>query len=198
MRILRFIIASLFIVAGARSFAQRPPTKPNTRLSDAAFQTLAESCGANVPVSTLQAIARTESALHPYALSVNRPHQLAHRNGWNRGTITLERQPESKEEAIAWANWLLAHGVTVSVGLLQINSEHAKALHLTVEQLFEPCLNVWAGATLLSLTYAAIARLQGEGLPALDTALSYYNSGTPWLGFRNGYVGQVTRRTDQH
>ena len=45
------------------------------------FYTLAHSCAANVPVSTLEAIARTESALYPYALSINRPHQLAHRQG---------------------------------------------------------------------------------------------------------------------
>jgi len=197
MRIPRFIIASLLIVGCSGTFAQTPPTNPNTKLSDAAFQTLAESCGANVPVSTLEAIARTESALYPYALSVNRPHQLALRNGRNRGTITLERQPKSKEEAIAWTNWFLAHGVSVSVGLLQVSSEHVKALHLTVEQLFEPCPNVWAGATLLSLNYAAIARVQGEGLRALNTALSYYNSGTAWLGFRNGYVSQVTARASQ-
>jgi len=198
MRILRFIIASLLIVAGARSFAQTPPTNRNTKLSDAAFQSLAESCGANVPVSTLEAIARTESALHPYALSVNRPHQLAHRQGWSRGTVTLERQPQSKGEALAWTKWLLAHGVTVSIGLLQINSEHASALHVTVEQLFEPCTNLWAGATLLTATYSATARMQGEGLPALGTALSYYNSGTAWLGFRNGYVHHVTAPADQH
>jgi type IV secretion system protein VirB1 len=92
---------------------------------------------------------------------------------------------------IAWTKWLLAHGVTVSIGLLQVNSEHAKALHVTVEQLFEPCTNLRAGATLLARVYSTIALVQGEGLPALDTALSYYNSGTPHLGFRNGYVGQV-------
>lgn len=198
MRISRFIVAAVFAIAGIRTPAQTPTTNPNTKLSGTAFQALAESCGVNVPASTLEAIARTESALHPYALSVNRPHQLAHRNGWNRGTITLERQPESKEEALAWTKWLLARGVTVSIGLLQVNSEHVKALHLTVEQLFEPCTNLWAGATLLTATYSATARVQGEGLSALRTALSYYNSGTAWLGFRNGYVNEVTLRADQH
>jgi len=198
MRISWYIFVTLFAVGATSLLAQAPTTNPNTKLSDSAFQTLAQSCGANVPVSTLEAIARTESAFHPYALSVNRPHQLAHRQGWNRGTITLERQPESREEALAWSKWLLAHGVTVSIGLLQVNSEHAKALHVTVEQLFEPCTNLWAGATLLFVTYSAVARAQGEGLPALNTALSYYNSGTAWLGFRNGYVNQVTERADQH
>ena len=196
MRLSRFILVTLFTAVATNSFAQTPSTSPNTKLSDAAFQTLAESCGANVPVSTLEAIARTESALHPYALSINRPHQLARRQGWNRGTITLERQPASLEEAIAWTKWLLEHGAAVSIGLLQVNSEHAAALHVTVEQLFEPCTNLRAGATLLTVMYSGTARMEGPGLSALNTALSYYNSGTTWLGFRNGYVSQVTAHAD--
>jgi type IV secretion system protein VirB1 len=191
MRISRTILTSFLAGVGSMSLAQTPSANPNTPLSGTFFETLAQSCAANVPVSTLEAVARTESALHPYALSINRPHQLARSQGWNRGTITLERQPESLEEAIAWTKWLLAHGVTVSIGLLQVNSEHAKALHMTVEQLFEPCTNLWAGATLLATTYSATARAQGEGLSALDTALSYYNTGTPHIGFQNGYVSHV-------
>ena len=191
MHIARIILATLFALAGTASCAQTGTANPNAKISPTLFQTLAQTCAANVPVSTLEAIARTESALYPYALSINRPHQLARRQGWNRGTITLERQPKSLEEAIAWTNWLLAHGLTVSIGLLQVNSEHAKALHVTVEQLFEPCTNLWAGATLLATTYSATAHKQGEGLPALETALSYYNSGTALIGFQNGYVSQV-------
>jgi type IV secretion system protein VirB1 len=191
MRISRIILATVFTILGTASLAQKPSITPNTKISVTSFQTLAQSCAANVPVSTLEAIARTESELYPYALSINRPHQLARRQGWSRGTITLERQPATREEAVAWTKWLLARGVTVSIGLLQVNSEHVKALHVNVDQLFEPCTNLWAGAALLAKTYSATARVQGEGLPALDTALSYYNTGTPHLGFRNGYVGQV-------
>jgi type IV secretion system protein VirB1 len=191
MRILRFAIATVFIIAGTTSLAQTPTANSNTKIPVTSFQALAQSCAANVPVSTLEAIARTESALYPYALSINRPHQLARRQGWRRGTITLERQPATREEAVAWTKWLLARGVTVSIGLLQVNSEHANALHVNVDQLFETCTNLWAGAALLAKTYSATARVQGEGLPALDSALSYYNTGTPHLGFRNGYVGQV-------
>jgi type IV secretion system protein VirB1 len=79
----------------------------------------------------------------------------------------------------------------VSIGLLQVNSEHAKNLRLTVEQLFDPCMNLRVGAALLAQTYAAAARSQGEGFPALETALSYYNTGTAYMGFRNGYVKEV-------
>jgi type IV secretion system protein VirB1 len=173
------------------SFAQSRPANSNTKISVTSFQTLAQSCAANVPVTTLEAIARTESALYPYALSINRPHQLARRQGWNRATITLERQPISLDEAIAWTKWLLARGITVSIGLLQVNSEHAALLHLTPEQLFDPCTNLRSGAAILSATYAATARVHGEGFAALDSALSFYNTGSPSAGLTNGYVRQV-------
>jgi type IV secretion system protein VirB1 len=191
MRISRIILATLFTVAGTASFAQTPTAYPNTKISLTFFRTLAQSCAANVPVSTLEAIARTESALYPYALSINRPHKLAKRQGWNRGRISLERQPASREEAAAWTKWLLDQGLTVSIGLLQVNSEHTGLLHLTPEQLFDPCTNLRAGAALLSATYAAVARIHGEGLGALDSALSYYNTGSATAGLTNGYVDQV-------
>jgi type IV secretion system protein VirB1 len=191
MRTSRIIFATLLTIAGTASLAQTPTANPNSKISPTSFQTLAQSCAANVPVSTLEAIARTESGLYPYALSINRPHQLARRQGWNRGMITLERQPASLEEAIAWTKWLLAQGLTVSIGLLQVNSEHADLLHLTPEQLFDPCTNVRSGAALLSATYATTAWTQGEGFAALDSALSYYNTGSPTAGFNNGYVQQV-------
>jgi len=191
MRLSRIILATLFTVAGTTLFAQTPIANPNTKISLTSFRTLAQSCAANVAVSTLEAIARTESALYPYALSINRPHQFARRQGWNRGTITLERQPASLEEAIAWTEWLFAQGITVSIGLLQVNSEHAALLHLTAEQLFDPCTNLRSGAALLSTTYAETARIHGEGFAALDFALSYYNTGSPTAGLTNGYVQQV-------
>ena len=191
MRLAKIIFATFFTLAGTTCFAQTPILNPNTKISFTSFETLAQSCAANVPASTLEAIARTESALYPYALSINRPHQLARRQGRNRGTITLERQPASLEEAVAWTHWLLARGVTVSIGLLQVNSEHAALLHLTPEQLFDPCTNLRSGAALLSTTYAATARIHGEGFAALDSALSYYNTGSPTAGLANGYVQQV-------
>jgi type IV secretion system protein VirB1 len=191
MHIARIIFATLFALAGTDSCAQTGTANPNTKISPTSFQTLAQGCAANVPVSTLEAIARTESALYPYALSINCPHQLARRQGWNRGTITLERQPTSLEEAIAWTKWLLGHGITVSIGLLQVNSEHAALLHLAPEQLFDPCTNLRSGAAILSDTYAATARVRGEGFAALDSALSYYNTGSPTAGLTNGYVQHV-------
>jgi type IV secretion system protein VirB1 len=195
MRLHTIILIGLVTFGARTSFAQSRAENPNTKISATSFRALAQSCAANVPVSTLEAIARTESALYPYALSVNHPHQLARLQGWNRGTITLERQPASREEAIAWTKWLLSQGITVSIGLLQVNSEHAKDLHVTVQQLFDPCTNLWAGARVLAKTYTAVARARGEGFSALDIALSYYNTGAPREGFQNGYVSQVKSNT---
>ena len=146
-----------------------------------------------LPEQTIMPLVARLSYSHedPYALSINRPHQLARRQGWSRGTITLARQPASREEAILWAKWLRDQGVTVSIGLLQVNSEHAVLLHLAPEDLFDPCTNLRSGAALLSATYAEIARIQGEGFAALDSALSYYNTGSPTAGLANGYVQQV-------
>jgi len=103
----------------------------------------------------------------------------------------LKDNRASLEEAIAWTEWLFARGITVSIGLLQVNSEHAVLLHLTPEQLFDPCTNLRSGAALLSITYAETARIHGEGFAALDSALSYYNTGSPTAGLTNGYVQQV-------
>jgi type IV secretion system protein VirB1 len=183
--------SSLLIVLVSTSCFGQNPSKPNRKISTASFRALANSCAANVPASTLEAIARTESALHPYALSVNRPHQLARRQGSDRGTITLQRQPASLEEAIAWTKWLLDQGITVSIGVLQVNVEQAALLHVSPDQLFDPCTNLRAGATLLSVTYAETARLHGTGSAALISALSYYNTGSPTAGLRNGYAQQV-------
>ena len=66
--------------------------------------------------------------------------------GWNRRTITPERQPTSREEATAWTKWLLGQDITVGIGLLQVNSEHAAPLHRTPEQVFDPCTNLRSAA----------------------------------------------------
>ena len=61
MRISTTIIATLFTPAGTTGPAQTPSGNPNTKMSVTSFQALAQSCAANVPVSILEAFARTES-----------------------------------------------------------------------------------------------------------------------------------------
>jgi len=74
---------------------------------------------------------------------------------------------------------------------MQVNSEMAPQFHLKPEQLLEPCTNLRVGAAILISLYTDLAREMGEGFSALNTALSFYNSGNPITGFRNGYVESV-------
>jgi hypothetical protein len=65
MRLSRITFATLFTLADTVSFAQTRTANSNTKISLTFFQMVAQSWAANVPVSTLAAIARTESALYP-------------------------------------------------------------------------------------------------------------------------------------
>ena len=74
----------------------------NNRLPLATFNQLAERCAPNAAVDTLDAVALTESALHPYALSLNYPARVAAYNGLHNQELYLTRQPATLSEAIRW------------------------------------------------------------------------------------------------
>jgi type IV secretion system protein VirB1 len=127
---------------------------------------------------TLAAIVKTESAFRPFAIGVN-------------GGAKLARQPETKAEAVATANWLLERGYNIDMGLGQVNSANLKKTGLSVEDAFEPCKNIAASASILLWNYqAASKKVQGEQA-ALHAALSAYNTGSFTKGFSNGYVQKV-------
>ena len=160
--------------------------KPNAPLGPNEFKTLAQRCAPDVPVITLRAIARAESAFRPYALSLNYPKRTAQEQGLHGGGMFLARQPQNLNEARAWTRYLLNRRRSVSIGLLQVNSEHAASLGLTWDQLFDPCTNIRVGARLLTAYYRQAAAILGDGQEALHYALSGYNSGFPLVGFTNG------------
>lgn len=156
-------------------------------LTPSEFDALANRCLPGIPVTTLRAIARVESAFYPLALSINYPQQHS---------LALARQPANLYEALAWTKWLQARGLTVSIGLMQINSEHLATLRLTTEQAFDPCLNLQAGWLLFSSHYDRAAKTLGPGTqPTLEAALSSYNSGSLTTGLANGYVEKVIAAT---
>jgi type IV secretion system protein VirB1 len=183
-------------VAVASVQAQGPSSKSpdaNLRYAPKQMMALLATCAPHAAPSTMLAVATTESALYPYAISVNRPRQIARAIGLPNRQIQLARQPRSKQEAVQWMRWFLGHGVTVSVGLLQVNTENARLFHLRPEQLFEPCTNIAVGGTLLAQAYADRTRVAPNDPDALLHALSIYNSGTYDLGFENGYVATVLK-----
>lgn len=195
-----FISAILLGAAVAFVQAQRsaiPSKEANRPYSTPQMIALIQSCAPQAAPSIMLAVARTESALHPYAISINRPKQVARSVGLSNFEIQLVRQPSSKQEAILWMRWLLNHGITVSVGLLQVNTENAGLFHLgpekLPEKLFDPCTNIAIGSVLLAQAYATEKRLAPNDPDALLRALSLYNSGTYNLGFDNGYVAAVLK-----
>lgn len=155
------------------------------------FDALVAECAPGAPITALRAVARVESGFYPLALSVNYPERAATQLGLGEGAARLSRLPRSLQEALAWIRWLKSRKQTVSVGLMQINAEHAPALKVTIEQLFDPCTNIRAGWQVLS-TKLEQARAQfGDNQAAFRAALSAYNTGN-WIdGFANGYVERV-------
>lgn len=143
------------------------------------LEQLIVACAPQVAPSTMTAIVRVESGGRPYAINVN-------------GTQQLQRQPRSRAEATAWADWLVARGYSVDMGLAQINSGNLARLGLTPAQLFDPCTNLKAGAKILAESYRGAARQYGSGQTALKAALSAYNTGNYRAGIANGYVARVT------
>ena len=183
---------AMLAVLSFDSFAADSPARP---LSTAEFRDLAKQCLPDAPLSTLRAIAKIESAYNPLALSINYPDKASATLGFDDGIVELSRQPASVREAVQWTKWFYARGLTVSIGLMQVNTEHLPALGLSLEQAFEPCANLKAGWTILNVKYRAAAAVIGKGQLALHAAISSYNRGSPAAGFTNGYVEKVLAAT---
>lgn len=139
---------------------------------------LLQRCGPHVHHKTLAAIMRVESGGYPWVIGVN------------SGT-RLKRKPANQQEAIHTAKALLAANANIDLGLMQINSNNLRWLGLSVEEVFDPCTNIRAGARILTQNYQKASQSRGPGQAALEAALSAYNTGHFEHGFHNGYVGKV-------
>ena len=166
-------------------------TQANTRLTPTQFASLTHVCASTVPTDTLAAIARTESALYPFALSINYPQTAARNAGFANSTMLLARQPATLAEAVGWATWFESHGYTVSIGLMQVNTQTAKLYRVSLQQLFDPCANVRTGAAIITTYYHQSHRSVPSTSEALLNAISAYNTGNTNSGYSNGYVGGV-------
>jgi type IV secretion system protein VirB1 len=189
-------IAAILLVAAASARAQGPTAtslKSNVRYSQDQMIVLFKSCAPYAALNTMLAVATIESGFHPYAISINSPQKVAGRAGLTNQTIELARQPNSRLEAVLWMRWLLRHRISVSVGLLQVNTDNAVRFRLNPERLFDPCTNVAVGAKLLAEAYATQRLASPDNPDALLHALSIYNSGTANFGFYNRYVDQILK-----
>lgn len=138
------------------------------------------ACAANIAPVTLDAIVAVESRGEPLAILDNATGRSYH--------------PRDQDEAIALARRLVAAGHRIDAGLMQVDSVNWPALGLDASRIFEPCTNIRAGGEILTADYAHAARTYGEGQAALKHALSAYNTGDFYRGFRNGYVARYYGR----
>ena len=141
---------------------------------------LYEQCAPNVAPQTLAAIVRVESGGNPWRIGIN-------------GDYVLPRQPVNQAEAISKANRLINMGYNIDMGLMQVNIKNLNALKLSVEQVFDPCTNIKAGAQILQDFYQKSVNEMGQGQQSLRRAISAYNTGNFSKGFANGYVAKVTQ-----
>lgn len=144
----------------------------------ATFLTLATACAPSVAPTTLLAVARVESGLDPLAIGVN-------------GPSGLDGHAETVDDAVRQAERLVAAGRDIDLGLAQINVRNLPRLGLTVADAFDPCRNLQASARVLAEGYQRALPIAGAGQAALRVALSFYNTGRPDRGLRNGYVARV-------
>lgn len=146
---------------------------------------LAAQCAPGVAPETLLSIVAVESGFNPLAIGVN---------GRPRVTVAAS----FPREAVTRATALIASGRSVDLGLAQINSANLGWLGMSVADAFDPCRNLSAAGRVLQ---DGFRRSAGSGVgaqAALQTALSYYNTGHPRRGFDNGYVARVLRASARY
>jgi type IV secretion system protein VirB1 len=134
---------------------------------------LVSACAAKVAPTTMEAIVRVESGGDPYVINV---------------VGVGPTRAKSAKEAIARTKAAVAEGRNVAMGLMQVTTQTAQKLGYTITQMFDACTNLQAGARVITDRYVAASATRGQGQPALQAALSAYNTGNFHSGFFNGYV----------
>lgn len=144
-------------------------------LQGLALAALMSQCAPNVSPSTMAAIVQVESGGNPFAIDDN--------------TTRRAYYPRSRRSAAALAHRLLQAGHLIDAGIAQIDSMNYAHLGLSTESVFDPCMNLQAGATILAADYRTAVRYFGDGQVALRHAIGMYNTGR--LDRGAGYVRKV-------
>lgn len=120
-------------------------------------------CAPGVAPQTIAAIVRVESQGNPLAIHDN--------------TSGRSYRPASRSEAQALLTALLRLGHSVDAGLMQINSVNFPRYRLTPQAVFDPCVNVNVGGSILRSAWARAKSAGLSGQNALWHAVQAYNSG---------------------
>lgn len=139
-------------------------------------------CAPDVSPNTIAQIIRVESGGNPLAINVN--------------GVKTRFNAQSQSEAVRITKQYIAQGYSVDVGLMQVNSNNFKMLgyEQRIEDLFDPCNNIAAGAQILKQFYLKSSKQTSNPKDALAQAISAYNTGNFTRGFQNGYVSKVYKK----
>lgn len=164
------------------------------------------ACAPNVAPSTLERIIAVESAGQPLAVNANvRWVNVKDRDGNPVMVITADgkAKPERKkvtfkspieiktvQDAVTVSYMAIEAGHSVDLSYMQVNSKNLNALGYSVEDMFDPCKNLAAGARVLTAFYVAALPKYKTEQAALKAALSAYNTGDFEKGFANGYLAR--------
>jgi type IV secretion system protein VirB1 len=145
---------------------------------------LSQGCAPGVGANILTGIVTVESGGNPLVVRSN--------------TSKKAYYFRTKEEAATTTRQLIAAGDrNLDIGLGQINYRNVGAgqgkVNLTVEELFDSCKNLTAASTLFKHKYGWARNNFPTKTPQelIRHALSRYNTGDDWRGFKNGYVAKV-------
>ncbi len=72
----------------------------------------------------------------------------------------------------------LADGANLDLGLTQVNSDNLARLGVRLGEIFDPCVNVWAGMRILQDDFERASRAYPTPRDALFHAFEAYNGGT--------------------
>jgi type IV secretion system protein VirB1 len=125
---------------------------------------------------TLRAVAAVESHFNPLAVRDNSTHESL--------------MPQTLSAAVVLARNRLKLGHSVDIGLMQINNENLASLGMSVEDAFDKCHSLTAGARILRSAFAA-GSSESERQAAILISLSRYNTGRALAGIANGYADEV-------
>ncbi len=164
------------------------------------------ACAPNVAPATIEKIIQVESEGDPLALNVNvksvierdekgQPIMVTAEDGQlkpKRRKVVFKwpMEVKTKQDAVTVAYAAIAAGFNVDLSYMQVNSNNLSALGYSVEDMFDDCKNLAAGASVLSAFYARALKQNPEPQTALRAALSAYNTGDFEKGYLNGYLAR--------
>lgn len=134
---------------------------------------LIADCTVGVHPQTVAAVIRVESYGDPLAIE----SVVLKKDRDRLPKIGAISRSKTISEAVLKAESLLNKGYSVSLGLMQINDFHFERFGVTVADLFNPCINIKIGTTILSENYAEASRLYSDESLKMSSMLSAYNTG---------------------